>query len=225
MRDKASALSTFATVLLSVCTVMLTVVAVRREFFPQSAQSAKNQKPLRLSDGDWTSVSAVGHRIGSPTASVTIVEFSDFECPFCARLATGAMANIRQRYPTDVAFVYRHWPLPIHKFAYAAAHAAECAAAQGRFDQFHDNLFAKHDSLGSKPMADFAKESGVADLDRFRECVAKTGKDLAVEADANEAKRLHVPGTPTLVVDGWLLRAGASEERLDSIITDRKSVV
>jgi protein-disulfide isomerase len=156
--------------------------------------------------------------MGPANAKITIVEFSDFECPFCAKFSKNVISAIRRQYPNDVAFVFRHMPLPMHRFADPAARAAECAAVQGRFEEFHNSLFSKQDSLGLKSFGAFAQESGVGDLKAFEACTRRTDKNTVVQGDVAEATRSSVRATPTVIANGWWIHPAADSVRLDSLI-------
>ncbi|HET9426535.1 MAG TPA: thioredoxin domain-containing protein [Gemmatimonadaceae bacterium] len=156
--------------------------------------------------------------MGRADARVTIVEVSDFQCPFCARFALTALPAIRRRYPDDVAVVYRHWPLSIHPFAFDAAVASECAAAQGRFEPFHDALFRDQDSIGTRPFERFAVDAGVTDTAAFRLCRTSPQAAARVESDRRAALALGAGGTPSFVVNGYLLHAPLDSALLDSIV-------
>jgi hypothetical protein len=116
------------TAVLTICAAVVTGLLVRREF----AGPAETARPaIRETVRDWQAYGDGRHRVGLEEAVVTIVEFSDFQCPFC-RVAAGKLDSLRDEYPRDVAVVYRHFPVPQHRHAVAAAQASECAGAQGR---------------------------------------------------------------------------------------------
>lgn len=211
VRDVVSELTIIVMVL---CTITITIVIVRREIRAPSA-SPPQTPPVRVDD--WPEMANAGHRIGPEDAAVTLVTFSDFECPTCAFLATEEFPRLREKYPGRVALVYRHWPLSRHRFAYPAARAAECAAQQGRFEDFHDVVYAQQDSIGVKTFAEMASEAGVPDLGRFETCAGDTEPVPSIEADIAKAVELGGIGTPTLVVNGLLLRGRIRSAVLDSI--------
>lgn len=196
-----------------ICAVVTTGLVVRREFRTQGP--AGSLEPVRITDSQKY---AVGHVLGSPNAAVTIVEFSDFQCPFCKQFAESTWSLVRARFPNDVALIYRHWPLTTHKQSYAAARAAECAAEQGRFEAFHDVLFMKQDSIGTKPYSEFAVDAAVADTAAFNACNAKTEKVPTIERDIAAARELQARGTPTIIVNDTRFRANPSTEQLVSVI-------
>jgi protein-disulfide isomerase len=152
-------------------------------------------------------VEAVGPSQGPADARVTIIEFSDFQCPFCKREAP-VMREVLAKYPNDVRVVYRQLPLSnIHPRAQAAAEASLCAHEQGKFWEYHDGLF---DSPGSFSDADFARLAKVAGLDakQHASCLAEGRTAAQVAADAAAAEAARITGTPAFVINGILL-AGA----------------
>lgn len=211
MRDKLSAIGTGV---LTLCAVVLTVLTVRREFFaePPSAQSQQTSTVR-----EWKSYADAGQRLGPANAAVTIVEFSDFQCPAC-RTAAETLRKVRQRYPQQVAVLYRHAPIPSHEHAADAARASQCAAEQGRFEAYHDALFAHQKSIGQLSWAAFADTAGVADGNAFASCMSSTGTAAAVENDRSAAQRLGVRATPTLLVNNQLVVGAPNEEELVSMI-------
>jgi len=215
-RRRGEILSNVVTALVAICTVVATATIVRREFFQRFTPPRPNAPPERVAN--WASLSAAGHRIGPDNAPLTIVVFSDFECPACRLFATKSFIELEQKYPGKLSLVYRHWPLDMHRFAYPAARASECAAQQGRFRAFHDVVFANQKLLGLKTFAEMANESGVSDAKKFAACAGETTPVPAIEADIAEVVKLGGQGTPTVVIDGWLLKSGAAPAMIDSIV-------
>ncbi len=210
-----------ATAALTLCAVGMTLMVARREFWPRrtGGRAPSVTHPI----ANWPAVAAEGHRVGSGTARVTLVEFADFQCPVCGTFARGALRSARIRYGDSLAVVFRHWPLPYHPLAYSAAHAAECAGAQGRFTEFADALFDQQDSLGVKSFADFAADAGVADLRQFVACGSTNDKVPSVERDMKAALALRSHGTPTIIINGEMLNGVPDSIQLDALI--RKAFV
>ncbi len=207
-----------STILVSVavlCAVVVAVTTVHREFFSASGNRSGEPKPVPVSN--WKSY-AVGHWFGSTDAPVTIIEFADFECPVCRTCAMGPLQAIRDKYPTQVAVVFRHWPLSYHRFAYASARAAECAGLQGRFEQFHDLAYLKQDSLGLKSFIDYARDAGVPDLPAFNSCNTATSPIPGIEADKVAAKAVGGSGTPTILINGLRLPGAPDTTRLEEFV-------
>jgi protein-disulfide isomerase len=216
MKPSGSILSNVATGVLVVCAVAITALVARREFFMAPPASGAVTE-LRQLDR-WSHLAETGARMGPADAPVVIVEFSDFQCRFCAVVQT-ALAAIRTRYPERVAVVYRHFPLDaIHPHARAAANAAECAGEQGRFEAYHDALFAAQDSIGRTPWERFAEITAVADLDAFRRCIEENRYGVRVEQDAQLAAQLGLEATPTLIVNGVVYTGAPSEAELERLV-------
>jgi len=198
------------------CTATLTGVVLYGQFHvDRSGMTRGRQAPSYVDN--WRDLASQGHHRGPADADVTVVVFSDFECPICAEFATRMYPEFAARHAGQTALVYRHWPLRQHRFAYPAARAAECAGAQGRFDAFHDLVYAEQDQLGVRAFRDFAGDAGVADLTEFERCYSSDEETAAIERDIEAVKYLGGTGTPTVIVNGWLLRGGVSEVLLDSI--------
>ena len=194
------------------CALVVTGLAVRRELFSAVPAAQVTAEITRVAD--WRSY-AEGQRIGPANARVTIVEFSDFECPFCRATAERIRA-IRAKHPADVALVYRHYPLPYHANALPAARASLCAARQGRFARYHDLLFAHQDSLSTIGWPRLARAAGVARPADFERCL-EDGAPAEIERDLRAGERLGVHGTPTLLVNDRLIR-GAPPGALEDVV-------
>jgi protein-disulfide isomerase len=137
---------------------------------------------------------------GPERAPVTIVVFSDFECPFCQR-TEATMHALEAQYGTRVRLAWKNHPLPIHASARAAAKASLAAAEQGKFWEYHDALFAHQDALDQASLERYAKDVGL-DAERFRRVMADPATEAAVARDEAEGLRLGVTGTPTFFVNG-----------------------
>jgi predicted DsbA family dithiol-disulfide isomerase len=156
---------------------------------------------------------------GPETAPVTIVEFSDFQCPFCQR-AEPVLKEIAARYPNDVRIVYRHLPLdPLHPRARASAEAAACAADGNKFWEFHDQVFANTRALADEDLRKYAAAVGL-DAATFDECVRTRKHAATVEEDAQEAKRIGITGTPAFVVNGIVMFGFQTADALDAMIQE-----
>jgi len=175
-----------------------------------TAALRKRAKLEVLLEPPRVTVAAEGPSFGPPDAPVTIVEFSDFQCPYCGR-AGAVVKQIRERYPTQVRLVYRHLPLErIHPNARGAAEASACADAQGRFWDYHDKLFANQRALAAADLQRYAQEIGL-DAPAFEQCVkerkfqAQVDRDLAAAAEAAGGSGKRGLGTPAFFVNGILL--------------------
>jgi protein-disulfide isomerase len=170
---------------------------------------------------DWRSIADSGTWIGDRSAPVVITEFSDFQCPFCRRLAD-SLAVLRTRYPTQVAISYRYFPIErIHPYARAAALSAACAGAQGRFESMHDALYAGRDSLGKWTWKQYARQAKVPDGPAFERCMRDSSYIGRVSADFAAGVRFKVAGTPTVLVNDVRLPGTPTLAVLDSLVRDQ----
>ncbi|MGF1466153.1 MAG: DsbA family protein [Sandaracinaceae bacterium] len=137
---------------------------------------------------------------GSPMAAVTIVEFSDFECPYCGR-AHPILQQLLREYEGQVRLVFKHYPLSSHPHAGVAARAAVAADRQGRFWEMVDLMFEHQTELEEQDLERYAEQIGL-DVDRFLDELDDPEVQEAVEADKEEGRRLGVEGTPAFFVNG-----------------------
>lgn len=167
---------------------------------------------------NWPVIASGGHELGPPDAPVRIVEFSDFQCPYCARIQPLLKDAVQRHWPR-VTVVYRHFPLEkIHPHALGAALASECAAEQGRFREYHDTLFERQDEIGTITWSEIAIAAGVSDTALFATCVNERRHQGRVTADVNAAALAGVRGTPTLVINGRVVASPVTMRTLDRII-------
>jgi protein-disulfide isomerase len=204
---------TIGNVVMTICLVALTATYVRDRWGRSSRSPSSGPRPI----SDWQTYQQAGNRIGPVSSSVTIVEFSDFQCPFCRRAADGIKA-VREKYP-DVALVYRHFPLEFHPHAKAAAIAAECAADVGRFEAYHDLLWANADSLAVRDLTELARQAGVRDLPGFKQCLADPRTAARVERDRKEGLRLGVTGTPTFLINNLAIDGYPGSDELHNLVS------
>ncbi len=148
---------------------------------------------------DRTVSPARDHIRGAPDAPLTLVEYGDFECPFCSR-ATGTVRELHARFGDDLRYVFRHLPLPdVHMHSELAAEAAEAAGAQGRFWDMHDLLFGHQDRLDYEDLIAYADELGL-DVDRFSDDLREGRHASRVRRDVASAEASGARGTPTFFV-------------------------
>jgi protein-disulfide isomerase len=156
------------------------------------------------------------HRRGPLDAPVTLVEFSDFQCPFCKRVQP-TLESLFEEYEGKISWVYKDLPLvSIHPDAVGAAEAARCAGDQGKFWEYRDALFAE--SRVTKAVHPKIVEALELDAAAFDECISSNKYTAAVQADGAEAQSLGISGTPAFVVNGILLSGAQPKEAFVSII-------
>lgn len=141
---------------------------------------------------------------GPKDAPVTIIEFSEFQCPFCARGAK-TMDQVAKAYPTQVRVVFKHLPLPFHEHAKTAAQAVIAAGNQEKFWEMHDLLFQNQKNLGMETYKKLAKELNL-DMAKFEADYAAKETIAQVEADLAQGQKLGVRGTPGFFVNGVQMR-------------------
>ncbi|MGH2897137.1 MAG: DsbA family protein, partial [Solirubrobacteraceae bacterium] len=141
---------------------------------------------------------------GPANAPGVIVEFSDYQCPFCKR-AEPTVTELLKKYPTQIRVVYRHMPLDgLHPRARPAAIASVCAEAQGKFWEYHDKLFENQQALNDEDLDKSATELGL-DLAAFKTCLANPDTALRVQKDSEAARSVGITGTPAFLINGILI--------------------
>ena len=155
--------------------------------------------------------------LGTPTARFKIVEFSDYQCPFCA-LADIQLAKFVGRHPGEVA-VYRHdMPLQnIHLYAYAAALAANCAELQGLREPYQSLLFQHQKEFASLDWIALARRAGIKNGSSFEQCVRDSTPSGHIRKDIEMGKSMGIESTPSFLINGTSLSGGFSADRLESL--------
>ncbi len=169
-----------------------------------------NLKPPKMD------VAATGPSKGPTTAPVTIVEFSDFECPFCGR-AEDTVKKVLKDYDGKVRLVYRDFPLPMHPHAEKAAEAAQCAGDQGKYWDMHEKLFANQQALEPAQLKGYAKGLGL-DTAKFDKCLDSGEKAKIVEENRKAGEKVGVTGTPAFFVNGYQLTGAQPFEEFKTLI-------
>ncbi len=156
--------------------------------------------------------------LGPDNAPITIIEFSDYECPYCQKWHLEVFKRLLAEYPDQVRFVFRDFPITsIHSNAVAAAEAANCAGEQGAYWQFNDALFSMKYGLGPNAYQTYAQELGL-ELAAFDECVQSRRHQQEVMDDFKYASELGVSSTPTFFINGLALIGAQPYEIFKQII-------
>jgi protein-disulfide isomerase len=176
--------------------------------------------PVRLSlEPPRTNVALDGRPTKGPAnAPIEIVEFSDFQCPFCLR-ATTIISEVLEQYGDRVRLMYRHYPLPNHPNARPAAEASLCALDQDRFWQYHDRLFAAQDRLTDEDLKRHAADLGL-DSARFNACLDAGRFQADVDTDMRDGSNAGVSGTPAFFINGRFLGGAQPFEAFQRIIDE-----
>ena len=164
-------------------------------------------------------VAASDPATGSDSAPVTIVEFSDFECPFC-RQASPTLKKLQQAYGERVRVVWKDFPLTqIHPQAFKAAEAAHCAGEQGKYWEYHDRLFANQSALHSAALKGYASEMKL-DTQQFEKCLESSKYAERVRGGMAMGTQLGVNSTPTLYINGRVIAGAYPYETLAAVVDE-----
>ena len=155
---------------------------------------------------------------GSISAPIEIIEFSDFQCPYCLR-ADPTVRQVLDTYGNRIRFVYRHYPLPNHPFARPAAEAAACAGEQGKFWPYHDLLFANPSKLSDADLKQHAAGLGL-NAAQFNGCVDTHKLKAEIDADLKAGENAGVNGTPAFFINGRMLSGAQPFEAFKKIIDE-----
>ena len=199
--------------------------AVKRQLLAQKQVAAMQEytKSLRDAIGFESTlepprfeITAPGQTKGPADAPITLVEFSDYECPFC-KASEAVVAQVLERYPTQLKFVFLNYPLPTHAKARPAAEAAICAAEQGKFWEFHDKLFEKAPQIAPEQLAAIATEAGL-DAAKLQECITAKTNSARIDTDLAAGKAAGVTGTPAFYVNGVPISGGRTVDEFAKAI-------
>lgn len=158
---------------------------------------------------------------GPKEAKVTIVEFSDYQCPFCERFYQQTLPELLKDYGDKVRFAFKDFPLPMHPEAQKAHEAAHCAGDQGKYWEMHDVLFENRSSLSVEALKRYARNIGLS-ATKFDSCLESGKHEKTVKDDIRAARSVGVNGTPTFFINGERLvgaqPAEAFREKIDAIL-------
>src|SRR6185295_9376207 len=167
-------------------------------------------------------VTADDPAIGPASAPVTLVEFSDFQCPFCQRVAP-TLKQVKQKYGDKVRVVWKDFPLTqIHPQAFKAGEAGHCAAEQGKFWEYHDQLFANQQALMPDDLKKYAAAVGM-DGARFNSCLDMSKHAEVVRDGVAQGNRLGINSTPTVFVNGRRVSGAQPYEMFAAAIDEELS--
>ena len=195
--------------------LVLIAAAVAMVGFYVSDRNKRKPSPdsVREAPDNWRDEIHQGIVLGAPNPKLTIIEFMDFQCPFCARWAS-RVDSLLKEHPQDVQLVVHHYPIPSHVSAIPAAIAIECAHEQERYLDFQHALFSDQKSLGVKPWTEYASAAGIPSIERFRRCVQMPADSFPrIGYGVELGKRSGVRSTPTVWINGIVRRPTLSEMR------------
>lgn len=161
------------------------------------------------------------HIRGNKNAKVTIIEYSDFQCPYCSRFHT-TLEQALEKYPNDVRWIYRHFPLDsIHPYARKAAEASECAGDQNKFWEYADGLYENQKSINPAYLSTLAKELKL-NTSSFETCLSSGKYANKVSTDLKEGQSYGITGTPGGFLNGQKLRGAIPFTQLEQMILSEK---
>jgi protein-disulfide isomerase len=161
-------------------------------------------------------------RLGSESAPVQIIEFADYECPYCQQV-NADLTKLREQFRNSVSVTYKDFPLPMHPLAARAAEAARCAGAQGKFWEFHDSLF----ETKRLQVSDLKEQARKLKLDtaRFDQCLDSGEQAAAVKKDSKEGQRLGLQGTPSFFINGHFMSGAIGYMKLRDTVMQELGAV
>jgi len=186
------------------------------------ARPGQPQQPVRPQGPDPAKV--YGYPLGDSPAKgpsdawVTLVEISDFQCPYCSRVVP-TLKELKEKYANDLRIVYKYNPLPFHNRAKPAAKAAECAREQGKFWEMHDALFAGQKDLEDQSLENYAKSVG-ADVGKWKACYASNKYDSRIDADQSLSGTFGARGTPAFFINGRFLSGAQPATAFQAVIDE-----
>jgi protein-disulfide isomerase len=186
------------------------------EYYDNLKKDAKVEMLLPPYEAPKVEVAADGPAKGPQGAPVTIVEFSDFQCPYCVR-AEQTVKDLLAAYPEKIRLVYRDFPLPFHQDAQKAAEASHCAQDQGKYWEMHDKLFASQAKLAVSDLKGYARELGL-DGAQFDKCLESGEKAKVVDAHRKAGDDAGVSGTPAFFINGRPLSGAQPLEAFKPIV-------
>jgi protein-disulfide isomerase len=191
-----------------------------REARERFLETLKAKTPVRtMLEPPRQQVATAGRPTRGPeNAPIEMIEFSDFQCPYCLR-ANPIVAKVLGAYGDKIRFTYRHFPLPTHPDARPAAEAAQCANEQGKFWPFHDRLFANPTQLGSDALKKHAAALGL-DMAAFTSCVDTHKYKADIDTDLQAGTEVGVDGTPAFFINGRMVTGAQPYEVFKRIIDE-----
>lgn len=191
-------------------------------------QVAVAEEKTELTEAEWKQVTEgeFAYGFGEVEAPVKIVEFTDYECPFCARFVEQTYEQIKTKYVDSgkVRYIVRDLPLPFHQNAELAAVAARCAAKDGKYLEMHDKLFEMQEEWSQESSAEstfvsYAGELGLSTAG-FESCLADEAVITKVQNDAELAAQIGASGTPTFIINGKLIVGAQPYNAFEAVIED-----
>jgi protein-disulfide isomerase len=200
--------------ILVICALIVIILLLRKEF-------SSNNTELKFSIvGNWKElIPEEEWKDENNKHKVYIVEFFDYECPYCSVL-DARLDTIKSKYGDKIKIIRYHFPLNIHPLAYRTAIAAECARSQEVFDSYHKELMANQYKLNSINFLEVAKLIGIKDIEKFQRCINEEEPANVIANNVRLAKEFKVNGTPTLIINNKMISGSIDTEEIEKIINE-----
>ena len=190
-------------------------IAKARKEYLSSLRNQANLEVLLASPSVDVSLGEAPTR-GMQNAPVLVIEFADYECPYCQKIAPD-LKRLQEDYAGKVLFAFKDFPLAMHKHAQKAAEAARCAGRQDKFWEYHDVLFQKTNTLEIAQLKDYARQLRL-DPESFDKCLDSGETAATVKQDLEQAQKLGLTGTPSFFVNGHFFSGAASYSTIREIV-------
>ena len=212
-KDKSS-------IIIFILVVLLTAVLLFFLFWKKDSGNSDTKKNPKVQAGD-------NFVYGPGNAPITMIEFSDYQCPYC-KTNSATIAKILEKYPKDIKFIFRDFPLEIHPNARPAAYAAEAAGKQNKYYEYHKLLFEMQDDWASltDPTSKFLEYAKILnlDLEKFKKDMSLQSIKDNVEEDFKFGQSLDIQGTPVLYINDTKLVGAQTFQALEEAILDHLSL-
>ena len=199
-------------------------VEAKLDKLPKTAAATAPQRPALDYNKVYNMPVGTSYIKGNKNAPITVAEFSDFQCPYCARFSP-TIDQVLKAYPNEVKFVYKDFPLSFHKQAKNAAKAARAAGEQGKFWEMHDLIFEKYSTVNEAMFKEFAAKLNL-DMNRFVADFSGNKYDALIQQDINLGRQSGVTGTPSLVMNGKRMQRRSFDDfkqAIDEILKQKKA--
>ena len=204
------------TILIGLAIIFVIGFIIRALMAPEDTSTSNSQ----ITQEDQAALKT-GATLGDPNSKVIVTEFGDYQCPACAQWHVFIKDTLLPKYQDKILFVFKNYPLPIHKNAKSAAYAVEAAGLQGKFWEMHNLVYEnqtewENESDPNGKFEEYANRSGI-NVDQWKKDRESSKVKDIVEKDTNLGEKLNLPGTPSFLVNGVLIDTSSEEDLIQAI--------
>ena len=192
--------------------LLISILSIAPKAYSQQGEPLKT-----ISKKKWATLLHGGHTIGAKNSPVTLVEFSDFQCPYCGMFEK-VLEKYRHDHPGQVRLIMYNYPLRQHPQAATAAEAAECVAKMGNYARYHNLLFKNQDKFASQPFDSLARLAGVKDTTALHACMKDTSTIRAIMHQINLGNSVDLYQTPTIIINRAYYSGSLSYKELEAAV-------